>query len=163
MSMSSGTNNVEILIFHVPPTLLLAHFQSVTKARFNKRRQTERMRKLYMEQGSQRMHGKGGGRLVGTSTPHEPQQKFEESRGTKKFADAACIFFFCFIILYVPGACEIFTASAHVSLLLFVCIPSPFHSPQFPFSFLTTILRIYSLGQNLYNRKAVAGVLKDVH
>lgn len=46
--------------FPCPPTLMLAHFQSVTKARFNKRRQTERMRKLYMEQGSQRMHGKGG-------------------------------------------------------------------------------------------------------
>lgn len=71
---------------------------------------------------------------MGIATPHEPQQKCEESRGTKKFADAACIFFFfCFIILYVPGACEIFTASAHVSLLLFVCIPSPHPSTQVPF------------------------------
>lgn len=62
-----------------------------------------------------------------------------------------------------------FTASAHVSFLLFVCFSPPPPYSLFPHKFLSPFPlsqppKILSLGKNLYNRKvAAAGVLKDVH
>lgn len=93
----------------------------------------------------------------GTATPHEPQQKFEETkRGTKKLADAASssssssLHSFC--ACFIPVVC------------LYTSPPPPIHHKFLsPFP-LSQPPKILSLGKNLYNRKAAAaGVLKDVH
>lgn len=107
------------------------------------------------------MHGKGG--EWGQQPRMNPNRNAKRVEGQRNLlmlpaSSSSALSFFMFLVrVKFSQLLRMFH-----SCCLFVYPPPPILH-NFLFVFLTTILRKYSLGQNLYNRKAVAGVLKDVH